>query len=179
MFTIEEEKRKKWNHTFKSNCLLPYNRSHRQRVKSIGSTLESASVVYWSNWIYLKRKPNSFSLTASRRIFHQPWMEVNGSASFRPWVEDNSVHYFHLIEGVVSYERRLWPEKRSVWSKKKLWKREYRIMNIECRSKGYSVYFKKISRSRRLVGVVAPTPRRANPPFDIRYSIFCGSAVRF
>ena len=46
----------------------------------------------------------------------------------------------------------------------------------------YSVCFKKISRSLRLVGDVAPTPRRANPPFDIRHSIFdilrlCGSLL--
>ena len=38
---------------------------------------------------------------------------------------------------------------------------------------------KKISRSLRLVGVLTPTPRRAIPSFDIRHSIFCGSAVRF
>jgi hypothetical protein len=43
---------------------------------------------------------------------------------------------------------------------------EYRIMNIECRSIEFCLFYKK-----RL--------SEANPPFDIRYSIFCGSAVRF
>jgi hypothetical protein len=42
---------------------------------------------------------------------------------------------------------------------------EYRIMNIECRSKVFCLFYKRLS--------------EAIPPFDIRYSIFCGSAVRF
>jgi len=51
---------------------------------------------------------------------------------------------------------------------------EYRIMNVECRKNVFclsrafcrTVYFiKRLS--------------EAIPPFDIRYSIFCGSAVRF
>ena len=158
MFSIEEENRKKWNHIFKSNCLQPCNRSCRHREKSIASTPESASAVYSSNWIYPKRKPNSFSLTASRRIFLQPWMEVNGSVSFRPWVGDNQVHYFRLIEGVVSYEHRLWPEKRPVWSRKKLMNVEHRTSNVEWM---HSVCFKK------------DFAKRSHPStFDIRYSIF-------
>jgi hypothetical protein len=43
---------------------------------------------------------------------------------------------------------------------------EYRIMNVECRRNVFCQFYKKKS-------------SEAKPPFEIRYSIFCGSAVRF
>jgi hypothetical protein len=55
---------------------------------------------------------------------------------------------------------------RSRNKKKRMSNIEYRIMNIECRSNVFCLFYKK-----RL--------SEAIPPFDIRYSIFCGSAVRF
>ncbi|CAB1083748.1 hypothetical protein D1AOALGA4SA_11288 [Olavius algarvensis Delta 1 endosymbiont] len=51
------------------------------------------------------------------------------------------------------------------------------MSNVEGR---YSVYLIEMTeRSLRLVEILAPTPRRAKPSFEIRNSIFCGSAVRF
>jgi hypothetical protein len=66
----------------------------------------------------------------------------------------------------VSYKRRRWPEQRPVKSNEKLMNVEHRTSNVQHRIM-YSVYFiiKRLS--------------EAKPPFDIRYSIFCGSAVRF
>jgi len=43
---------------------------------------------------------------------------------------------------------------------------EHRTSNIEHRSKVFCLFHKK-------------RPSAAKPSFDIRYSIFCGSAVRF
>ena len=48
--------------------------------------------------------------------------------------------------------------------------------NVEYRRNVFYLFLKKkMERSLRLVGVLTPTPRRAIPHFDIRYSIFCGS----
>jgi hypothetical protein len=51
---------------------------------------------------------------------------------------------------------------------------EYRIMNIECRRTVFYLFFilKRAERSLRLVGAVAPTPRRAIPQFVNRHSSF-------
>jgi hypothetical protein len=58
-------------------------------------------------------------------------------------------------------------ETLALWSR---YKSEFRTMNVEGM---YSVYFyKKTERSLRLVGVVAPTPRRAiQQIFNLQYSI--------
>jgi hypothetical protein len=54
---------------------------------------------------------------------------------------------------------------RPVKSKKKLMNIEHRTSNIEHRINVFYPFYKRLS--------------EAIPPFDIRYSIFCGSAVRF
>ena len=57
-------------------------------------------------------------------------------------------------------------------------------MNVESRRNVFCQIYKKTERSLRLVGVVAPTPRRAIPSFeilqfDIRYSaVRCSSQFR-
>ena len=53
----------------------------------------------------------------------------------------------------------------------------YETVNNECRMSNvegmYSIFFNnEMERSLRLVGVLTPTPRRAIPSFEIRYSLF-------
>ena len=114
---------------------------------------------------------NSVYLKRLTKRFHPSTFDIRYSTrpeSFDPEYFNPKFTTKGLVAGcgslfrlnVVSYERRRWPERRPDKSKKKLMNVEHRTSNVEHRIMN-SVYLKRFS--------------EAIPPFDIRYSIFCGS----